>query len=72
MVAQHATRVCAVTVAEAKTLGDFFGVVNVCHVAGPEGGDGYIVATLKAECAIEGQGATEVAEVGEEGGEEVF
>lgn len=53
-------------------MGDGFGVVDVSHVTGPQRGDGNFMASLEAECAVEGQGAPEVAEVGEEWSEEVF
>ena len=68
MVTEHAAGVCAVAVAEAESLGDFFGVVNVGHISCPEGGDCNLMTTLEAKRAVEREGAAEVAEVGEEGG----
>lgn len=53
MVAEHAPGVCTVAVAEAETLGDGFGVVDVCHISCPEDCDCNLVTTLKAKCAVE-------------------
>lgn len=54
MVAEHAPRVCAVAVTESETLGDRFGIVDVCHVSCPERGDGDFLSALETKGAVEG------------------